>query len=112
MLETDQAWEVFERLEDYYFNKVSGIESCIKLKQQGDFAQELLVEGSAITQLNALFQCAEHLRLEMWPHLVALFPELNRDYKLTFETLAMVSKLLNKKREECRLKAEKIMLIA
>jgi L-rhamnose isomerase len=109
MLETDQAWEVFEKLEDCYFNKISFIEPRIKLNQQDNFVQELLVPDSAITQLNALFQCAEHLRLEMWPHLVALFPELNRDYKLTFETLAMASALLKKKREECRLKAEIIM---
>lgn len=105
MLETDQAWEVFERLEDCYFNKLL----AGQLPSHATNQQKVVVEGSAITQLNAMFLSAERLRTEMWPHLSKLIPGLDRRYLQAFETLAMTACLLKKTREECRQKAEKIM---
>lgn len=61
ILTTDQAWDVFDQPADGYCNKISHVEPCIRLKQYDNFAQAFLVQGAAITQINALFQCAKHL---------------------------------------------------
>lgn len=102
MLETDQAWDVFEKLEDFYFSQSRANDSHME-------SRHFVMKDMEITQLNALFFCDEHLRTEMWPHLTELLPSMNGDYKETFSTLAMVSRLLKRKREECQLKAERIM---
>ncbi|ELF0680187.1 ORF6N domain-containing protein [Salmonella enterica] len=98
MLETDRAWEVFEKLEDCYFNR-----------NQSHAMQTMVLEREAITQLNLMFSCVEHLRLDMWPHLSAVLPGLNSDYHKTFVKLAVMFSLLKKERAECKRKAEKIL---
>lgn len=105
MLETDQAWEIFEKLEDCYFNKALPAQSSL----QSSVQQTMIIKDCAITQLNAMFLCAEQLCTDMWPHLSKLIPGLDQRYLRTFETLAMAASLLKETREECRLKAERIM---
>lgn len=105
MLETEQAWEVFERLEDCYFGELEGKPLSPRYRQSN--SSGMLFNEMAITQLNVMFKCVENLRMNMWPHLSAILPGLNREYSQTFVTLAMVFSLLKKEREDCKREAER-----
>ncbi|MBE5254156.1 ORF6N domain-containing protein [Mixta mediterraneensis] len=118
MLETDQAWEVFERLEDCYFCERSGsARGCggtPSLLVTPDSVPHpttlhfeasepvLTVSGCAVSQLNALFGTVEYLEHTMWPHLRNLFPELDRSYASAFDTAHMLLSLLRDTRRACR----------
>lgn len=109
MLETDQAWEVFEKLEDCYFGRELRPEALLAGNSQRNNYSQMQFNAGAITQLNLMFSCVEHLRMNMWPHLSAVFPGLNNDYKETFVKLAMMFSLLKKERMECQRKAKRII---
>ncbi|MBE5254155.1 ORF6N domain-containing protein [Mixta mediterraneensis] len=118
MLETDQAWEVFERLEDCYFcersDSVRGCGGTPSLLVAPDSVPHpttlhfeasepvLTVSGCAVSQLNALFGTVEYLEHTMWPHLRNLFPELDRSYASAFDTAHMLLSLLRDTRRACR----------
>lgn len=68
----------------------------------------VIVKGSAVSQLNALFGTVEYLEKEMWPHLQALFPLLEQRYSGAFETSRILMRLLKDTRhsfEEARIKS-------
>jgi|GEM_PF-5063954 len=120
MLETDQAWEVFEKLEDYYFNKpalpVIQHENAVPVKPtEIEFIntirdkQVLTFNADEITQLNALFQNTIYLNDEVWPHFKALFTNLNPDMDRSLSTIKLTTALLKKRVEECSKKAQIIL---
>ncbi|HEY3982689.1 antA/AntB antirepressor family protein [Cedecea sp.] len=61
----------------------------------------VIVEGNAVSQLNALFGTVEFLEAEMWPHLQALFPGLGKQYSSTFDTAGLLLSLLKNTRYSC-----------
>ncbi|MBP2844088.1 ORF6N domain-containing protein [Dickeya oryzae] len=110
MLETEQAWDVFEKLEECYFRQSAAVPTAtastdLSLGFIDD--RRVAVEGMTVTQLNALFSTVEYLQMEMWPHLMAVFPHLNQRYIDTFVTLRSLMFLMRELRNQCRQEAER-----
>jgi hypothetical protein len=110
MLETEQAWDVFEKLEECYFRQSAAVPTAtasadLSLGFIDD--RRVTVEGMTVTQLNALFSTVEYLQMEMWPHLMAVFPHLNQRYIDTFVTLRSLMFLMRELRNQCRQEAER-----
>lgn len=109
MLETDEAWEVFEKLEDCYFRQQPIIKpepSTASIPHPTSLIFDMPepcieVKGCAVSQLNALFSTLEYISLEMWPHLRTLFPALEQKYESTFVTSRMLLSLLKDVRKNC-----------
>lgn len=122
MLETDQAWEVFEALEDSYFTSTHtkiappppAEPQPKKRLYEIDFidpTNELILsfDRSEITQLNAMFHVVEWLTDEYWPRLMALFPSLKGNFESEFIMMRTTMSLLKSRREECLHLTELIM---
>ncbi|RRO01872.1 ORF6N domain-containing protein [Pectobacterium aquaticum] len=108
MLETDQAWDVFEKLEDCYFNPQEKAVQPLPQKPVHPCELEFYIPESTltfnhkqITQLNALFHSVDYLTTDFWPHIQKLFPMLDREYGSAVDTVNLLMRLLKDKRAEC-----------
>ncbi|WP_247681355.1 ORF6N domain-containing protein [Pectobacterium versatile] len=112
MLETDQAWDVFEWLEESYFNPQAKAVQPEQKKPVHPCELEfyipetpLIFNHTKTTQLNALFKSVDYLTTDFWPHIQALFPTLDCKYSSAVDTVNLLMRLLKEKREECDLLA-------
>ena len=71
--------------------------------------QSVTFNADEITQLNALFETVDFLSNESWPHLKALFPDLNPDIDKCFSTIRITKGLLKSRVQECGKKAGLIL---
>ncbi|MFJ5341508.1 ORF6N domain-containing protein [Pectobacterium carotovorum] len=108
MLETDQAWDVFEWLEESYFNPQAKTVQPEPKKPVHPCELEFYIPESTltfnhkqITQLNALFHSVDYLTTDFWPHIQKLFPMLDREYGSAVNTVNLLMRLLKDKRAEC-----------
>ncbi|MEI7336871.1 ORF6N domain-containing protein [Pectobacterium carotovorum] len=108
MLETDQAWDVFEKLEDCYFNPQEKAVQPLPQKTVHPCELEfyipetpLIFNHTQTTQLNALFKSVEYLTMDFWPHMQALFPTLDCKHGSAVNTVNLLMRLLKDKRAEC-----------
>lgn len=108
MLETDQAWDVFEKLEECYFNpQVKAVQPLPKKPVHPCELEFYIPESTLtfnhkqITQLNALFHSVDYLTTDFWPHIQKLFPMLDREYGSAVDTVNLLMRLLKDKRDEC-----------
>ncbi|MFJ5485670.1 ORF6N domain-containing protein [Pectobacterium actinidiae] len=109
MLETDQAWDVFEKLEECYFNNPQK-KAVQPLPQKPAHPYELefyipetplIFNHIQTSQLNALFKSVEYLTMDFWPHMQALFPTLDCKHGSAVNTVNLLMRLLKDKRAEC-----------
>ncbi|GKW43283.1 ORF6N domain-containing protein [Pectobacterium parvum] len=112
MLETDQAWDVFEWLEESYFNPQAKAVQPEQKKPVHPCELEFYIPETPLifnhiqtSQLNALFKSVEYLTMDFWPHMQALFPTLDCKHGSAVETVNLLMRLLKEKREECDLLA-------
>ncbi|WP_235204969.1 ORF6N domain-containing protein [Pectobacterium brasiliense] len=110
MLETDQAWDVFEWLEESYFNPQAKAVQPEQRKPVHPCELEFYIPETTltfnhreITQLNALFHSVDYLTADFWPHIQKLFPMLNHEYSSAIDTINLLMQLLKEKRSECGL---------
>ncbi|WP_226373405.1 MULTISPECIES: ORF6N domain-containing protein [Pectobacterium] len=110
MLETDQAWDVFEWLEESYFNPQAKAVQPEQKKPVHPCELEFYIPEATltfnhreITQLNALFHSVDYLTTDFWPHIQKLFPMLDREYSSAIDTINLLMRLLKEKRSECGL---------
>ncbi|MFP9470043.1 ORF6N domain-containing protein [Pectobacterium brasiliense] len=108
MLETDQAWEVFEKLEDCYFNPQTKTVQPEPKKLVHPCELEFYIPETPLifnhiqtSQLNALFKSVEYLTTDFWPHMQALFPTLDCKHGSAINTVNLLMRLLKDKRAEC-----------
>lgn len=114
MLETDQAWDVFETLEECYFNPQTKAvqhkpEKPVHLCELEFYIPEttLTFNHRQITQLNALFHSVDYLTTDFWPHIQKLFPMLDREYGSAVDTVSLLMQLFKEKHEECDLLSQR-----
>ncbi|MBA0216753.1 ORF6N domain-containing protein [Pectobacterium brasiliense] len=107
MLETDQAWDVFEKLEDCYFNpQVKDVQPLPQKPVHPCDLEFYIPETPLIfnhiqtSQLNALFKSVEYLTMDFWPHMQALFPTLDCKHGSAVNTVNLLMRLLKDKRAE------------
>ncbi|MBA0216771.1 ORF6N domain-containing protein [Pectobacterium brasiliense] len=110
MLETDQAWDVFEWLEESYFNPQAKAVQTEPKKPVHPCELEFYIPETPLifnsiqtSQLNALFKSVEYLTTDFWPHMQALFPTLDCKHGSAVETVNLLMRLLKEKRAECDL---------
>ncbi|MFJ5358994.1 ORF6N domain-containing protein [Pectobacterium sp. CHL-2024] len=108
MLETDQAWDVFEKLEDCYFNPQVKDVQPLPQKPVHPCELEFYIPETPLifnhiqtSQLNALFKSVEYLTIDFWPHMQALFPTLDCKHGSAVNTVNLLMRLLKDKRAEC-----------
>lgn len=108
MLETDQAWDVFEKLEECYFNPQAKAVQPLPQKPvhpcELDFyipETPLIFNHIQTSQLNALFKSVEYLTTDFWPHMQTLFPTLDCKHGSAVNTVTLLMRLLKDKRAEC-----------
>ncbi|POE19246.1 hypothetical protein BV923_19405 [Pectobacterium odoriferum] len=108
MLETDQAWDVFEKLEDCYFNPQAKAVQPLPQKPVHPCELEFYIPETPLifnhiqtSQLNALFKSVEYLTMDFWPHMQALFPTLDCKHGSAVNTVNLLMRLLKDKRAEC-----------
>ncbi|ENP1463416.1 ORF6N domain-containing protein [Escherichia coli] len=90
MLETDQAWEVFEKLEDCYFSQGKTTQTEQQSQIQPQFTAEEII-------LLCYMQLWMEKAQELSKHLYPIMKELNSSYTnklydIAFETIYMVTK--------------------
>ncbi|EOX2495991.1 ORF6N domain-containing protein [Escherichia coli] len=90
MLETDQAWEVFEKLEDCYFSQGKTTQTEQQSQIQPQFTAEEII-------LLCYMQLWMEKALDLSKHLYPIMKELNSSYTnklydIAFETIYMVTK--------------------
>ncbi|UMO86150.1 ORF6N domain-containing protein [Pectobacterium sp. PL64] len=108
MLETDQAWDVFEKLEECYFNPQAKAVQPLPQKPVHPCELEFYIPETPLifnhiqtSQLNALFKSVEYLTMDFWPHMQALFPTLDCKHGSAVNTVNLLMRLLKDKRAEC-----------
>lgn len=108
MLETDQAWDVFEKLEECYFNPHAKDVQPLPQKPVHPCELEFYIPETPLifnhiqtSQLNALFKSVEYLTMDFWPHMQALFPTLDCKHGSAVNTVNLLMRLLKDKRAEC-----------
>ncbi|WP_409306162.1 ORF6N domain-containing protein [Pectobacterium sp. B1J-3] len=108
MLETDQAWDVFEKLEECYFNPQAKAVQPEPKKPVHPCELEFYIPETPLifnhiqtSQLNALFKSVEYLTMDFWPHMQALFPTLDCKHGSAVNTVNLLMRLLKDKRAEC-----------
>lgn len=108
MLETDQAWDVFEKLEECYFNPQAKTVQPEPKKPVHPCELEFYIPETPLifnhiqtSQLNALFKSVEYLTMDFWPHMQALFPTLDCKHGSAVNTVNLLMRLLKDKRAEC-----------
>ncbi|WP_225182334.1 ORF6N domain-containing protein [Pectobacterium aroidearum] len=108
MLETDQAWDVFEKLEECYFNPQVKDVQPLPQKPVHPCELEFYIPETPLifnhiqtSQLNALFKSVEYLTMDFWPHMQALFPTLDCKHGSAVDTVNLLMRLLKDKRAEC-----------
>ncbi|ACT14208.1 MULTISPECIES: ORF6N domain-containing protein [Pectobacterium] len=108
MLETDQAWDVFEKLEECYFNPHAKDVQPLPQKVVHPCELEFYIPETPLifnhiqtSQLNALFKSVEYLTMDFWPHMQALFPTLDCKHGSAVNTVNLLMRLLKDKRAEC-----------
>jgi hypothetical protein len=108
MLETDQAWDVFEKLEECYFNPQEKTVPPEPKKPVHPCELEFYIPETPLifnhiqtSQLNALFKSVEYLTMDFWPHMQALFPTLDCKHGSAVNTVNLLMRLLKDKRAEC-----------
>ncbi|EOT7076926.1 ORF6N domain-containing protein [Escherichia coli] len=90
MLETDQAWEVFEKLEDCYFSqgKTTQTEQQSQIQQQFT-AEEIIL----LCYMQLWMEKAQDLSKHLYPIMKELNSSYtNKLYDIAFETIYMVTK--------------------
>ncbi|ENB4432520.1 ORF6N domain-containing protein [Escherichia coli] len=90
MLETDQAWEVFEKLEDCYFSqgKTAPTEQHPQIQQQ--FTDEEII---LLCYMQLWMEKAQDLSKQLYPIMKELNSSYtNKLYDIAFETIYMVTK--------------------
>ncbi|MCL6332013.1 ORF6N domain-containing protein [Pectobacterium brasiliense] len=107
MLETDQAWDVFEKLEECYFNPQAKAVQPLPQKPVHPCELEFYIPETPLifnhiqtSQLNALFKSVEYLTMDFWPHMQALFPTLDCKHGSAVNTVNLLMRLLKDKRAE------------
>ncbi|GKW43299.1 ORF6N domain-containing protein [Pectobacterium parvum] len=107
MLETDQAWDVFEKLEECYFNPQEKAVQPLPQKPVHPCELEFYIPETPLifnhiqtSQLNALFKSVEYLTMDFWPHMQALFPTLDCKHGSAVNTVNLLMRLLKDKRAE------------
>ncbi|WP_235207192.1 ORF6N domain-containing protein [Pectobacterium brasiliense] len=107
MLETDQAWDVFEKLEECYFNPQAKDVQPLPQKPVHPCELEFYIPETPLifnhiqtSQLNALFKSVEYLTMDFWPHMQALFPTLDCKHGSAVNTVNLLMRLLKDKRAE------------
>ncbi|AOR59306.1 hypothetical protein C5E22_14505 [Pectobacterium parmentieri] len=107
ILETDQAWDVFEWLEESYFNPQAKAIQPLPQKPVHPCELEFYIPETPLifnhiqtSQLNALFKSVEYLTMDFWPHMQALFPTLDCKHGSAVNTVNLLMRLLKDKRAE------------
>ncbi|ELE3707540.1 ORF6N domain-containing protein [Escherichia coli] len=90
MLETDQAWEVFEKLEDCYFSQGKTTQTEQQPQIQPQFtAEEIILLCYMLVQMEKAQDLSKHL----YPIMKELNSSYtNKLYDIAFETIYMVTK--------------------
>ena len=90
MLETDQAWEVFEKLEDCYFSQGKTTQTEQQSQIQPQFTAE---ESILLCYMQLWMEKAQDLSKHLYPIMKELNSSYtNKLYDIAFETIYMVTK--------------------
>ncbi|HHZ3597586.1 ORF6N domain-containing protein [Escherichia coli] len=90
MLETDQAWEVFEKLEDCYFSQGKTTQTEQQSQIQPQFTAEEIV---LLCYMQLWMEKAQDLSKHLYPIMKELNSSYtNKLYDIAFETIYMVTK--------------------
>ena len=90
MLETDQAWEVFEKLEDCYFSKGKTAPTEQQPQIQPQFTAEEII---LLCYMQLWMEKAQDLSKQLYPIMKELNSSYtNKLYDIAFETIYMVTK--------------------
>ncbi|EEQ9003107.1 ORF6N domain-containing protein [Escherichia coli] len=90
MLETDQAWEVFEKLEDCYFSQGKTTQTEQQSQIQPQFTAEEII---LLCYMQLWMEKAQDLSKHLYPIMKELNSSYtNKLYDITFETIYMVTK--------------------
>ncbi|EOL4603943.1 ORF6N domain-containing protein [Escherichia coli] len=90
MLETDQAWEVFEKLEDYYFSQGKTTQTEQQPQIQPQFTAEEII---LLCYMQLWMEKAQDLSKHLYPIMKELNSSYtNKLYDIAFETIYMVTK--------------------
>ncbi|EOV4290520.1 P22AR C-terminal domain-containing protein, partial [Escherichia coli] len=90
MLETDQAWEVFEKLEDCYFSQGKTAPTEQQPQIQPQFTAEEII---LLCYMQLWMEKAQDLSKQLYPIMKELNSSYtNKLYDIAFETIYMVTK--------------------
>ena len=90
MLETDQAWEVFEKLEDCYFSQGKTTQTEQQSQIQPQFTAEEII---LLCYMQLWMEKAQDLSKQLYPIMKELNSSYtNKLYDIAFETIYMVTK--------------------
>ena len=90
MLETDQAWEVFEKLEDCYFSQGKTAPTEQQPQIQPQFTAEEII---LLCYMQLWMEKAQDLSKQLYPIMKELISSYtNKLYDIAFETIYMVTK--------------------
>ena len=90
MLETDQAWEVFEKLEDCYFSQGKTAPTELQPQIQPQFTAEEII---LLCYMQLWMEKAQDLSKQLYPIMKELNSSYtNKLYDIAFETIYMVTK--------------------
>ncbi|EEV4040104.1 ORF6N domain-containing protein [Escherichia coli] len=90
MLETDQAWEVFEKLEDCYFSQGKTTQTEQQSQIQPQFTAEEII---LLCYMQLWMEKAQDLSKHLYPIMKELNSSYtNKLYDIAFETIYMVTK--------------------
>nr|WP_103724090.1 ORF6N domain-containing protein [Escherichia coli] len=90
MLETDQAWDVFEKLEDCYFSQGKTTQTEQQSQIQPQFTAEEII---LLCYMQLWMEKARDLSKQLYPIMKELNSSyMNKLYDIAFETIYMVTK--------------------
>ena len=90
MLETDRAWEVFEKLEDCYFSQGKTTQTEQQSQIQPQFTDEEII---LLCYMQLWMEKARDLSKQLYPIMKELNSSyMNKLYDIAFETIYMVTK--------------------
>ncbi|ENT2462688.1 ORF6N domain-containing protein, partial [Escherichia coli] len=90
MLETDRAWEVFEKLEDCYFSQGKTTQTEQQSQIQPQFTAEEII---LLCYMQLWMEKARDLSKQLYPIMKELNSSyMNKLYDIAFETIYMVTK--------------------
>ncbi|EEC8627450.1 ORF6N domain-containing protein [Escherichia coli] len=90
MLETDQAWEVFEKLEDCYFSQGKTTQTEQQSQIQPQFTAEEII---LLCYMQLWMEKAQNISKHLYPIMKELNSSYtNKLYDIAFETIYMVTK--------------------